>query len=73
MAETQLRLRGVPEDQWGGMAFVHGENTPETMWASVVIGIERRGVHWVVTKLDRREEPLHESETGLRASHPGST
>jgi len=67
LAEAQLRAGKVPPDQWDGLSFRHGENLIDGMWASVVIEIERRGEHWIVTRLDRQAEPIAESETGLRA------
>ena len=70
MAETQLRELGVPHELWSGITALHGENTPGTMWASVVIGIERRDNQWIVTKLDRRGEVLDATEIGLRVSQP---
>ncbi|MCU1245748.1 MAG: hypothetical protein JWN02_1658, partial [Acidobacteria bacterium] len=58
----------VAEAEWPGRLVHHGENTDGGMWASVVIELERRGDDWVVTRLDRRREPLAQSETGLRLS-----
>lgn len=66
MTESHLRERGVAESQWAGVRAHHGENLTDAMWASVVIEIERRGDQWVVTRLDRRSDPLPESETGLQ-------
>ena len=65
MAEEWLREQGISEERWSGLKVRHAENTPGTMWESVVIDIERRGTEWIVTKLDRNREPLHEQE-GLR-------
>ena len=63
LAERDLRARGAaPAD---GMRFRHGENV-DGMWTSIVIEIERRGGQWVVARLDRGQERLPESETGLR-------
>lgn len=59
-AEKWLRDQGISPDQWGGLKVRHAENTPGTMWESVVIEIERRGPDWVVTRLDRNSMPLEE-------------
>lgn len=66
MAEHWLLDRGVDRELWSGMRIRHGENTPGTMWESVLIEIERRGSEWWVTRLDRSKEPLAESDLGLR-------
>jgi hypothetical protein len=62
-AEAWLRERGLPPEKWGGLRIRHAENTPGAQWASVVIEIERRNGQWIVTDIDRRNDPL--SETGL--------
>jgi hypothetical protein len=59
-AETWLRDQGIPAERWAGLKVRHGQNTPGTMWESVVIEIERRGADWVVTRLDRNKTPLDE-------------
>ena len=64
MAEKELRRRGIEEHSWPGAHVRHAENTPEGMWASVVIELERRADEWIVTRLDRNNAPV--SETGLR-------
>lgn len=64
-AEVWLRESGIPESEWTGKKIRHAENTPGAMWESVIIDIERRGAEWVVTKIDRRPDPLDEPE-GLR-------
>lgn len=66
MAERWLQDRGLDRESWQGMRIQHGENTPGTMWESVLIEIERRGAEWWVTRLDRNKEPLPETELGLR-------
>lgn len=66
LAERWLEDRGLAPDRWPGLRIQHGENTPGTMWESVLIEIERRGGEWWVTRLDRRKEPLPENELGLR-------
>lgn len=65
LAERELSARGVAADQWGGTRVRHAENTPDGMWGSVVIEIERRDGQWIVTRLDRNREPIPRSETGL--------
>ena len=64
MSESLLRERGLTPAP--GMRFGFGENLPNGMWASVVTEIERRGEQWIVTRLDRKKEPLPETELGLR-------
>ena len=62
LAEEDLAKRKIPvRDQ---LRYRHAENTPDGMWASVVIEIERRDGKWIVTKLDRNKEQV--AETGLR-------
>ena len=61
-AEAWLRSQGLSSDEWQGVKIRHAENTPGTMWESVVIEIERRGDEWIVTKLDRNAQPLSEAE-----------
>lgn len=58
MAETHLRETGVPEAQWPGRRFRWAENLTESMWASVVVEVERRGEQWIVVRLDRNREPV---------------
>jgi hypothetical protein len=65
-AEEWLRERGIGEERWPGTRVLHGENTPNGMWASVVMELERRGDEWVVTRLDRNRERLAEEECGLQ-------
>ena len=63
MAEKRLRDLGLTQERWRGARVRHAENTPDGMWASVVIELERRGDEWIVTRLDRNREPV--SEIGL--------
>ena len=65
MAETHLREQGVAPERWPGLRFRWSENLTDSMWASVVLEIERRGEQWIVTRLDRNKEPVE--ETGFRA------
>ncbi len=58
MAEADLRQKGVPPDEWSGRRFRWSENLSESIWASVVLEIERRGEQWVVTRIDRRREAI---------------
>ena len=62
MAEVHLRERGV--DATPGLKFRWSENLEDSMWASVIVEIERRGAQWIVTRLDRNRESL--TETGFR-------
>ena len=65
MAEEHLRDTDVPATEWPGLRFRWSENLTDSMWASVVVEIERRGEQWIVTKLDRNAEKV--PETGFRA------
>jgi hypothetical protein len=62
LAEEDLAQRGVVLRD--DLQYRHAENTPDGMWASVVIEIERRNGQWIVTRLDRNKETV--AETGLR-------
>ena len=64
MAERHLRETNVPEPRWPGLRFRWAENLTDSMWASVVVEIERRGEQWIVTRLDRNAEKV--PETGFR-------
>lgn len=66
MAEVQLRGDNVPPSQWGGLRFRWSENLTDSMWASVIVEIERRGEQWVVTRLDRNREALPADALGFR-------
>ena len=61
MAEDFLRTEGVAPGQWPGLRFRWSENLEGGMWASVIVEIERRGEQWIVTRLDRRQEPVEEA------------
>jgi hypothetical protein len=64
MAEEHLRQAATPEDRWNGLRFRWAENLTDSMWASVVVEIERRGPQWVVTRLDRNQQPV--ADEGFR-------
>ena len=64
MAEEHLRNTHVPSDGWPGLRFRWAENLSDSMWASVIVEIERRGEQWIVTRLDRGRESL--ADTGFR-------
>jgi len=64
MAERHLRDRNQPATP--GLRFRWSENLTDSMWASVVLEIERRGEQWIVTRLDRNREALPTDETGFR-------
>lgn len=64
MAEARLRAAAIPVADWSGRRFRWSENLSDGMWASVIVEIERRGEAWLVTRLDRNQEPLE--ETGFR-------
>ena len=63
-AEEWLSGRGVLKESWTGLKVRHAENTPGAHWESVIIDIEWRGSEWIVTRIDRRPEPL-EGPAGL--------
>lgn len=58
MAESSLRSRAVPVNEWPGLRFRWSENLDGGMWASVIVEIERRGDQWIVTRLDRRQDKV---------------
>ena len=60
-AEEWLAGRGIGKESWAGLTVRHAENTPGAHWESVIIEIQRRGSEWIVTRIDRRPEPLEES------------
>lgn len=66
MAEKQLRAAGVPEPEWPGLRYRWSENLSDSMWASVIVEIERRGPQWIITRLDRNREALPAAETGFQ-------
>lgn len=59
MAEEFLRNGG------SGSKFRWSENLDGSMWASVILEVERRGEQWIVTRLDRNREPLPAPDTGF--------
>lgn len=66
MAEKHLRAEGVPALEWPGLRFRWSENLTDSMWASVIVEVERRGEQWIVTRLDRNQAALPADETGFR-------
>ena len=67
MAERHLRAEGVPIDRWSGLRFRWAQNLTDSMWASVIVEVERRGDQWVVTRLDRNRDAIAAAETGFRS------
>lgn len=67
MAERHLRETNVPAGEWPGLRFRWAENLTGSMWASVVVEVERRGEQWIVTRLDRKADALPEADTGFRS------
>ena len=66
MAEAHLRQHSVSPDRWPGLRFRWAENLTDSMWASVIVEVLRRDAEWVVVRLDRRQDPLPDGETGFR-------
>jgi hypothetical protein len=66
MAERHLRETNVATSEWPGRRFRWAENLTGSMWASVVVEVERRGEQWIITRLDRNREALPTEETGFR-------
>lgn len=64
MAERHLRDGNRPVE--AGLRFRWSENLSDSMWASVIVEIERRGEQWIVTRLDRNRDALPTDETGFR-------
>lgn len=48
-----------------GLRYGWGENV-DTMWRSIYIEIERREGNWIVTRIDRSNEPMDEARLGIR-------
>jgi hypothetical protein len=67
LIEKHLRAASVPSGRWAGLRFRYTQNLEESMWASVITEIERRGDEWIVTRIDRSREAAPEDETGFRA------
>lgn len=65
MAEERLRAASLPESEWNGLIFGWGEDVTGSQWASVYTEIEHRDGSWIVTKIDRRTEPIG-ADDGLR-------
>lgn len=65
MAEADLVARGIDAAHWSGLRFRWSENLDGGMWASVIVEIERRAEQWIITRIDRRAQPL--TETGYQA------
>jgi hypothetical protein len=63
MAEAHLHEQGMPAAE--GMKFRWSENLDDSMWASVIVEVERRGEQWIVTRLDRRADKV--AETGFES------
>lgn len=63
-AEKALRERGLPAEQWEGARYAWSGNVEEN--TSVHVEVVRQNGNWFVTKLERRNEALPESETGYR-------
>lgn len=61
MSEEHLRREGIPEEQWKGLRFRWAENLADSMWASVIVEVERRDDQWIVVRLDRNKEKLEET------------
>lgn len=66
MAEESLHADAVPASEWSGLRFRWAENLEESIWASVIVEIERRGESWIITRLDRNKHSLPDDETGFR-------
>ena len=66
MSERHLREQGIPDAEWPGLRFRWSENLTDSMWASVIVEVERRGDQWIVVRLDRNREALPTAETGFR-------
>lgn len=67
MAERHLAESNVPVSTWNGQRFGWGEDVDSPWWKSVYIEIERRGKEWVVTRIDRSNDPIDPSKRGFVA------
>jgi hypothetical protein len=63
-AESALRERGLPPEQWEGARYAWSGNVDES--TSVHVEVVRERGDWRVTKLERRKVAVPESETGYR-------
>ena len=70
MAEKHLVERAVPAAGWPGLRFGWGEDVDSPFWKSVYIEIERRGDDWIVTRIDRSNDPIAPSKRGFVALPP---
>lgn len=67
MAERHLAERDSPDSTWNGLRFGWGEDVDSPWWKSVYIEIERRGEDWVVTRIDRSNDPIDPAKRGFVA------
>jgi hypothetical protein len=65
LAEKQLRDAGIPERDWEGKRFHWGGNIDSPPFQSLVLRCVRRNGNWVMTRLDRRKEPIGSGDEGF--------
>ena len=65
MAEDHLRSLGISEEAWDGGRFGFGEDVEAQKHKSVYTEVERRDGSWLVIRLERRPDPISESERGF--------
>lgn len=67
LAEQFLQKAGIPEADWEGRRFHWGGNIDSPPFQALVLGCTRRQGHWVITRLDRKKEPITAADEGFRA------
>jgi hypothetical protein len=65
-AQAALESSGIPESDWENQRYGWGSNEPTAHFRAVYMESTRRNGQWILTKLDRRKEPLEESFLGLK-------
>jgi hypothetical protein len=65
LAEKQLRGAGIPESDWEGKRFHWGGDIDSPPFRSLVLCCVRRNGNWVMTRLDRRKEPIGSEDKGF--------
>jgi len=66
VVEDHLRTSGVPESEWEGLSFGWGGQLIESpRFKGLYMELTRREKDWVLTRLDRRLDPIPEDVLGL--------
>ncbi len=65
LVEKHLRAAGVPETEWEGRRFHWGGNIESPPFKSLVMQCASKQGNWVMTKLDRRKDPITAEDEGF--------